>query len=131
MRISSYPIFMTQCQILFCACGLVRLRLEAWPEPPFRLLHRHLLMCQRSGPVDSFKVFTSHIMHRHYPAWCARDVHTRAFSLHHPGHSAQQSLGSANTCRAHCALFPPADCIHQGSNKAQYLYGKLFDNYKG
>ena len=25
-------------------------------------------------------------MHRHYSAWCTRDVHTRAFSLHHPGH---------------------------------------------
>jgi hypothetical protein len=37
--------------------------------------------------VDSFKVFTSHIMHRHYPAWCAREVHTRAFSLHKPGHN--------------------------------------------
>jgi len=62
------------------ACGLVRLRLEAWPVHCSAILE---IQCT----VDSFKVFTSHIMHRHYPAWCAREVHTRAFSLHKPGHN--------------------------------------------
>ena len=61
---------------LFLPLGAWRLLLEAGPGA-----------LEHSGPVDSFKVFTSHIMHGHYPAWCARDVHTRAFSLHPLGHN--------------------------------------------
>ena len=82
---------------LFFLKPIAGVHAQRWMGRNFRyfyscIFHKYPFLARRfyshghTGPVDSFKVFTSHIMHRHYPAWCARDVHTRAFSLRHPGH---------------------------------------------